>query len=176
MGIVRIPLHSRKYPGMFALVDEEDAALISQYRWNPVPQCCGICYAATTGACTLPNGFRKKSGMLMHRLIMNAPQGIEVDHRDGYGLNNTRANLRLATRVEQGANRKRASNNKSGFKGVYFHRGWKNRPWIACVKRNGKEVYYEGFATAEEAARAYDRVARLVHGEFARTNFPEETA
>ena len=100
----------------------------------------------------------------MHRVILNAPPGVEVDHINGNGLDNRRSNLRLATRAQGQANRGRFKSNKSGYKGVHFDK--QLGKW--------KLAFSAHFDTAEEAAQMYDRIARIVFGEYAKTNFDEK--
>jgi hypothetical protein len=94
-----------------------------------------------------------------------------VDHRNGDGLDNQRANLRPATHDQNMGNKRRYSNNTSGFKGVIRHQ---NRCWRARIGIDGKKVSLGLYATAEEAARAYDAAAVEAFGEFAHLNFPGE--
>jgi hypothetical protein len=170
MGIVRIPLHSRKYPGLFALIDEEDYERVSKYRWSPYPanSACGGFYAATWFH--VP-GSPKPQTMRMHRFLLGAPPGVLVDHENHDGLDNRRCNIRLADRTQNAANaRKKPS--KSGFRGVgSVPRGGK---WRASISVNNRIVRLGTFTTREEAARAYDAAARRIHGEFAILNFPDD--
>ena len=109
--------------------------------------------------------------LLLHRIIMARVIGRplddfeHVDHRDGNGLNNTRANLRIATHTQNMQNRKRHKNNKSGYKGVYRRRSGK---WRAAIRVNGKYISLGSFDTPEEAYAAYCKAAIQYHGEFAR--------
>jgi hypothetical protein len=107
----------------------------------------------------------------MHRLIVDAPHGVLVDHRDGDGLNNTRANLRLCSNAENMRNSGRKRTNTSGFKGVIHHK--KTGKWVARITVNDQEKHLGLFPTREAAARAYDDAARRLHGAFALTNFGE---
>ena len=100
----------------------------------------------------------------MHRVILNAPPGVEVDHINGNGLDNRRSNLRLATRAQGQANRGRFKSNKSGYKGVHFDK--QLGKW--------KLAFSAHFDTAEEAAQMYDRIARIVFGEYAKTNYDDK--
>lgn len=106
----------------------------------------------------------------MHRLILNAPHGTEVDHRDGNGLNNTRDNLRLAVGGQNKHNRGPLRNNKSGYKGV-----WQTKPnqWGVQITHNSVHIHVGVFTSPEDAARAYDAKAKELFGEFAWLNFPE---
>lgn len=143
-------------PRAFALVDPDDRALVARYRWYELRR------GHTTYA--MANGRRWLS---MHRLIIRAPKGIEVDHVDGDGLNNRRYNLRLATRSQQLMNRRGWG--KSRFKGVCPS----GRKWQAYITKDHVDYRLGSFDTEEEAALAYDRAALQLHGEYARLNFPE---
>ena len=101
---------------------------------------------------------------------MGAVAGVEVDHRDGNTLNNSRANLRCATKAQNQSNRAAAASNRStGFKGVHMDDRGRFR---AAIVANGVTYRLGHYDTAELAARAYDAKAIEVHGEFARLNFP----
>ncbi len=101
----------------------------------------------------------------MHRHLLNAPVGMQVDHIDGNGLHDWRANLRLATPAQNQQNRGMPANNISGFKGVRFY---KEGVWIASIGHNGKHSCLGRFPTAQEASAAYIEAAKRLHGEFAR--------
>jgi hypothetical protein len=114
----------------------------------------------------------KSRRIYMHRAIMGAAKGQQVDHIDGDGLNNCRYNLRLATAAENQHNARRRIDNISGYKGVY----WKmaQRKWCSQIQLNGKNQYIGLFICPIEAAHAYDRKAIELHGEFALLNFPND--
>ena len=165
MSIVRIPLGSRKYPGNFALIDEEDYERVSQYHWT-ISKSEYTFYAVVR----LPSPRAKPEMLIMHRFIMDAPDDIEVDHQDRNGLNNVRTNLRLATRAQNMANGRLRRTNTSGYRGVTFHK--QTGKWSASIRANG-ECYGLGlYDTREEAAQAYDTAARHHFGAFASCNFP----
>lgn len=95
---------------------------------------------------------------------------VLIDHRNHDTLDNTWINLRLAAHPQNGMNKKAKRTSASGYKGVHFHHHerWKyTKPWIAQI--NHKHI--GRFATAEEAARAYDAEAVKLFGEFAYLNF-----
>jgi hypothetical protein len=92
----------------------------------------------------------------------------EIDHIDKNPMNDRWSNLRLATRVQQAANRNLQSNNTSGYKGVRWSK--RDKKWIARITFDGniKDLGY--FDNPEEAAHAYNKGAIRYHGEFATLN------
>jgi hypothetical protein len=167
MSTVTIPLTQGKY----ALIDEEDYDLVSQYRWHAHSARGGERWYAHTTVSTKQKHPRQTT-LTMHRLLLDAPKGLLVDHADGDGLNNTRGNIRLASESQNGANSKISDGFTSRYKGVQRHK--LNGRWRAtiCVNRVRNHLGY--FASEVDAARAYDEAARELFGEFARLNFPGE--
>lgn len=152
--------------GKFALVDDEDySSLVAMGKW-----CADFSGCEWRAQRTIWRAPRRIK-LYMHRILLNAPDGVEVDHINGDSLDNRRCNLRLCSPTENQRNRSLASNNSSGYKGVYWdpHR---NR-WIARIKVNGTRKHLGRFMSAEDAARAYDQAALRYYGEFAKTNLRE---
>lgn len=140
--------------GFSATVDDEDFGWLCQWKWSYD----GHGYAVRH----VGQGKEQvEKTLFMHRVILGAVDGKEVDHVNGDGLDNRRINLRLATRSQNLSNRRHFANAKSKYKGVRFD------------VRKGKWRLQFGryFETEEEAARAYDRIARLMSAEFAGVNF-----
>ena len=109
----------------------------------------------------------------MHRQILNAPAYMLVDHINGNGLDNRKANLRLATGVQNGYNRRKTRKRTwSKYKGVTFDK--RRKKWQAKIVVNGRKQYLGSFNNQLDGARAYDRAARKYHGEFAALNFADE--
>lgn len=161
--VALIPLSGNRGMGMHAIVNAADLDLIAPFKWFAILSR-RTHYAQ---ACERLGNGRQRS-ILMHRLILGAPAGSLVDHRDGNGLNNRRSNIRLCDHRENGLNRGPNRESASQYKGVWCR---KNR-WKAAIQISGKTIHLGTFATEEDAARAYDAKALELHGEFARLNFP----
>lgn len=120
-------------------------------------------------------GRGETTTLMMHRLLMGVTdRSTHVDHRDHDGLNNQRANLRLASRSQNMANqRKRSRPTSSQYKGVY----WSNtyEIWVAEITGPGGRKYLGRFPDEVSAALAYDVAAIELFGEFAHLNNPENT-
>jgi len=98
------------------------------------------------------------------------PDGMQLDHRDGNSKNNRIENLRLCTVTQNNQNKALYSNGKSGFKGVHAYSQSGQERFFAQIQAYGERKYLGSFDTAKEAAIAYDTAARMLFGEFARTN------
>lgn len=111
--------------------------------------------------------------ILMHRFLMCAPKGRQVDHINGDGLcNDHTSNLRLCSQSENLRNHGKNRNNKSGFKGVCWSK--RKRKWEVHLSVNKQRVLRGFFADKIEAAKAYDAACIKYHGkEFGRPNFPD---
>jgi hypothetical protein len=144
--------------GKSAIVDAVDLPVVQGFRWRAVFD--GWHWYAVREE--MHAGRQRQ--IRMHRSILGASAGSEVDHRDGDGLNNRRSNLRPATSAQNQHNRRKQCNNTSGFKGV-DRRG---DLWRARISAGNKRLELGLFATPELAHAAYADAAVKLHGEFAR--------
>ena len=155
---VEIPLTQ----GYVAIVDSEDAEAVLAFRWHARPCARGVYAGRNTRR---PDG--RRAPQLLHTFLTGWSY---VDHRNGDGLDNRRANLRETTRAENMRNRRRNLNSTSGYKGVGWHKV--AQKWWASIQADGRRRHIGLYPTAEEAALAYDAAARDLHGEYATLNFP----
>lgn len=145
--------------GLFSLVDDDDYERLSRHRWQAHKS--GNSYYArraeyVDGRCT---------SVYMHRVILNAPGDVPVDHGNGNSLDNRKSNLRACSYSQNQANRGRQKNNRSGYKGVVFIEGLK-RPWMARINWNKERIAIGYFTSAQEAADAYAKKAQELFGEY----------
>jgi hypothetical protein len=148
--------------GLVTLVDDEDLDWLCAFRWHAS---CNKQYSYAVRNLRLG----ESGTTFMHRMILDVPVGLWVDHADRNGLNNQRLNLRIATRSTNAANSKPRPHS-SRFKGV----GWHGLIglWRARIQVDGNSRYLGAFDREIDAALAYDIAARETFGPFANLNFP----
>lgn len=149
--------------GAIVLVDEQDAHFFTGRTWR-----------VEKGSRVRGGGYvrAKIAGKqaLLHRLIMDPPVGMMVDHINGDRLDNRRANLRICTRMQNLRNQHARHGGTSRWKGVSWNK--LNRRWKAQISGGpGKTIHLGHFTCELCAARAYCIAALEQHGEFA--NFDE---
>jgi hypothetical protein len=152
--------------GYVAVVDQEDYEPLATARWSAKKTRRGCVYAVRT-IHVRGVGDRR---LYMHRAILCAPVGADVDHKDGNGLNNRRGNLRVCSRSANLANQRKQSRQTSRFKGVWWN--VKKKHWRCGIKLHGRSQHIGCFSSDVDAAHAYDAKARELFGEFAAVNFP----
>ncbi len=154
------------------------AGYVTVIELDDLPKVVGFTWSAKVGSTHVRAvGYRHGAGRghvpeLMHRVLMGAAPGVEVDHRNGDTLDNRRSNLRFATSAQNKMNSKLRRDNRVGYKGVQFHA--ETGKYRARIRLQGRTHSLGLFATPEEAARAYDVAARERFSDFARPNFPSE--
>jgi hypothetical protein len=142
--------------------DEADAYIVNSFKWRSQVTAKGKTYIATTYG---------GSSHYLHRALTRAKKGEVVDHINGDTLDNRRANLRVCTAKENTYN-KRTSGGASKYKGV--HTKTNGNTWTACIKRDGVTYRAGTFKTEEEAAMAYNDLAKQIFGQFAWLNVIEQ--
>jgi hypothetical protein len=142
------------------MFDTNDFPVVSPHRWSYHDG-------------YVRNQVYSGKNIFLHTLLFlpySAEKNVFVAHNNHNGLDNRRANLRLATKSQINMIRKAPVNNTSGYKGVSYMAT--KRKFRARIKVNGKEHHLGLFETAELAAIAYDEAAFKLHGEFAYLNNP----
>jgi len=155
--------------GFNAIVDNDEYQRCIKHKW----------YACFSGkkvyARTYINDGIKPKWIRMHRFICHNLKTSCLDHINGNGLDNRKCNLRASTHSQNMYNseKRKIYNGKkssSKFKGVSWFKPAKL--WISQIGYKGK-LHYIGYFTSEiEAAKAYDKKAKELFGEFAKLNFP----
>lgn len=159
MKTIPLSVTGKKYAGMYeTIVDDEDFDYLSQWTWSVHVGKTNI-YA-----------YRKvgRGHIFMHQAILPNLTGVEVDHKDGNGLDNRRENLRACTHYQNISNRRVGSDNTSVYTGVSFDKRYSK--WRAQICIHGTTIRLGCFPSSEGAARAYDAAAIQYRGEYAKTN------
>jgi hypothetical protein len=161
--------------GKATIVDDEDFPVVSQFGW--------FAYRASDrrdlwyAARNVGHGRGNRRIVTMHRFLfgLQPGDGLQVDHRNGDGLDNQRHNLRVCSHRDNHRNLPKWYRLTSSiYKGV----SWSQRhgKWIAQIQPSGIHIHLGYHLNEQDAARAYDAAAVSYFGEFARLNFPQEIA
>jgi len=161
--MIEIPLTQNQV----ALIDDEDFELVSKYKWYALwdPHMKSF-YAVTN----IRKPDEKRTGLKMHRLIMNAQPCEQVDHIHRFTLDNRKSELRLCTNGQNARNKGAPANNTSGFKGVSWDK--RDQKWRAQIQIGGKKKNLGLYDAPEFAHEAYCTASARLHGAFA--NFGDD--
>lgn len=144
--------------GQVALVDDDDFEWLNKWKWYAQYE------RGTNGFYAARNSSRvngKRSRIHMHRLIMDARDGYQVDHRNHATLDNQRGNLRLTTGQGNQQNRRLMRHNTSGTCGVHWCK--QKRRWRASIMADGKRRHLGYFLTKDNAIAARE-AANIAYG------------
>ena len=163
----KIFLNGNNPDGIYTVIDTEDYFKVEDYSWTATTWK-HLTYVKTNFR--LFNSYRVTKKL--HQLILPVSEGKEVDHKNGNGLDNRKDNLREATPTQNSQNSKKQNNKShSQYKGVFWAKD--RNKWRAGISFNEKYTILGTFTDEIEAAKAYDKKAKELHGEFARLNFPK---
>lgn len=143
--------------GQVTLVDDEDYDRLSQYNWSAQYSPLSKAYYAVT---TLYDGGIRRR-IIMHRFILNAPRGCEVDHQNHNTLDNRKNNIKLTTASGNRKNAGLRSNNTSGFCGVHWDKPSKR--WRASIRLGNRTIVLGRFLDKQDAIEAR-KAANIKYG------------
>jgi hypothetical protein len=164
-GTTVLTLVRRSGETFLCWVDTKDyKSVVKHYRWHyMMSPTHHTGYAATT---------QRGKTIYMHSMLI--PDAKEVDHQDHNGLNNTRSNIRAASKSLNCANRRIFKSKSSQYRGVRWVEKYKN--FRADIHVGKKHYSLGSFVSEVDAARVYDAAALEQFGEFAKINFPKVAA
>ena len=192
MKKIRLWKNKHELSDRYAIVDAEDYDMVIEAVTTINPsgskrKNTGKWYIHDTNAYKgyheIPYAVAKSRKMSIHRLVMNPPDDMYVDHINGDTLDNRKKNLRICTPRENRTNSRPRRDSLTGLKGVHIlseHRlgtGFRSAPFraqIAHPDRRSTKMHIGYYATTEEAAEAWDVKAVEFYGEFANLNYPEK--
>lgn len=160
--------------GKVAIVDDEDYEWLSNYKWNLgdhnksekyIYAFTRIYVEAEYGT---PHYYLKKKqrkSIFMHRMIMDTPEDLIIDHINHNTLDNRKANLRNTTYSQNMINSYR-DKPLSGYRGVTAHK----KKYAARISINGKDKRIGSYRTAKEAGKAFNKAAQKHYGKYAQLN------
>ncbi|WP_039793673.1 AP2 domain-containing protein [Paenibacillus elgii] len=154
------------------LIDTEDLELLDQLnmlvsvQWHRGTE---DYYARMTKYISKAEGGPSYQILMLHRLIMDAQDNEEVDHKDHNTLDNRKRNLRKTLKIENCKNRSgKNSNNKTGYRNVCWIE--KDKRYIVQLQVNGKNTRLGSFKDVHEAGRFADEMRKKYYGEFSGKN------
>lgn len=146
-------------------VVDDDFYENNEHKWFALRKTDGRIYACRGSKKS--DGLNRRTTIQMHREIMNPRNGMVVDHKNHNTLDNRKENLRVCTHAENMRNRNIQKNNTSGFRGLWFDKRCRFRPWTVFIRNGGKKQIRVGnFSTKEEAHLAYKAASIKYHKGF----------
>jgi hypothetical protein len=147
--------------GKVTIVDNDMFDYLNQWKWF---------FNGTYAARNIRtiNGHRRRKTYFMHHLILQPPNGMDIDHINRNPLDNRLCNLRICTRSQNRINSKIRTDNKSGVTGVDWCK--LNKKWQARIEKDGKRIHLGRYDNLEDAKNAYNEKAKELYGEFILVN------
>lgn len=131
--------------GRIVLIDDEDAELVSRFKWWISPQG----YVLTS----IQAGDRaNRTTKSMHRLVLNDPPSQAIDHINRNKLDNRKCNLRACTDSENNRNKGKRRGCSSRHRGVSWNK--RKGAWQVVIRVNGRLEWGGWFDSEDEAAKA----------------------
>ncbi len=125
--------------GEVTIVDDEDFEVLNAFKWFAHKRR-GKYYVGRNGG-----KYPHRVMLHMHRIIMDCPKEMQIDHKNGNGLDNRKENLRICTNAENQQNKRKNKTAISGYKGIRWHK--RDHRWQARIKVNGKSKHLGYFTS-----------------------------
>ena len=140
--------------GQYAMVDDKDFEWLNQWKWHATKTKYQFYARRTT---TLAG---KHIAQSMHRLILDAKKGEEVDHMNRNSLDNRRENIKICTRSENNRNRQVFGGSK--HRGVCWNKG--SKKWASYLITEDEKFYLGLFKEEKDASDAFNKKYKEIHG------------
>ena len=141
------------------VIDTEDLQRIIENRYSISPKWDHIRKTYRAKTKVVVNG--KAVLVYLYRFLVNAPDGVMVDHIDHDTLNNRKSNLRLVDNSQNLQNRKGAdSDSSSGIRNVWWSK--QRRKWCVSFRTKGKHVFCGAYDSIEKAAEVADEKRKTI--------------
>ena len=147
--------------GRYAIVDDDDYNKLVVNRWYYGEY-------GKTGYAKRASKDRERKCIRMHHEVLPLVAGYMIDHINGDGLDNRKQNLRLVTKSQNMMNSGVRKNSTSGYKGVCWAKRYNK--WVVHIWKDYKQIFIGYFKDPKEAALAYNKAAKIYHGEYAYMN------
>lgn len=156
--------------GHSVLIDDEDFHFLGDRTWRIWNTRKPYLMASSSIYIGRENGKSKtkKYDIFFHKLVMDCPNGLQVDHINGDSLDNRKENLRICTCAQNHFNTTRSKDNTSKFKGVFYEASRKK--YRATISIGNKSKLIGRYNTAEEAYEKYCEYGKALRGEFFNPN------
>lgn len=164
---MELVIKSKSYGNHTVYFDDDISNTILQFNWNIAKGHNGVFYVRARVPKLMVDKY-KCTSIRMHRLIMNVPANIDIDHADHNGLNNKKENLRLCDKQKQTANTRLHCDSFTGYKGVTYVK--KKKLYFTRIRVNGKLISGGRTKDIIKAAKKYNEMAIKYFGEFACLN------
>lgn len=157
-GVTIIYIDSPKYGTKEVLIDTEDLEKLIKFNktWIFNPSKGQVEYAIAV----YRDNEKRRHSINMHRVIIEAPNNVEIDHINKNGLDNRKINLRIVTRKENSQNPNKHRNNKSGYRNVCWDKN--HEKWEVKFKKDGKTIHKGRYLLLKDAANAAEKFRKEI--------------
>jgi len=141
------------------IIDTEDLCKVKNMYWRIGSKGYAICDKTIN---------KKNIRIMMHRLIVNTPEGLYTDHINHNTLDNRKCNLRICNKSQNAMNATFNKKCKSKVRGVDYH--IRDKAWRARITVYGKTLELGLFKNKNDAIKARKDAEILYFGDYAFNN------